>query len=439
MPSVSRTAQFARIHKILKKYYKPVLPPADRSVLEHLLFACCLEDARYDAAEEAFAGLVHTFFDWNEVRVTSLSELSEVLAALPDPRVAAHRIKRVLHGLFEDLYCFDLEEKRKKPLGVTIKWLEKIEGMTRFAVAYVVQSALGGHWLPLDYGTLAAFRVLDLLSDKDAVAGAVPGLERAVSKSKGIEFGSLAHQLGADFLANPFSPQVREVLLQIDPGAAERFPKRRIPPPPPPVEKKTAAEKHAEKKPGAEKPADKKSAAEKPADKKGAAEKPAEKKPATEKAGEKTAAERPADKKSAAEKLAEKKPAAEKAVERPVGEKHSEKKPAAEKAVEKTVGEKHSEKKPAAEKAVEKPVGEKEPAGPAAEPAARVRVHKKKAEPPASEAPPAAAAAAPPPAAAKPPAEPVKPPTAAPRKKPATSDSHSELSASEGLAKRKPR
>ena len=62
---------------------------ADRTVMEHLLFACCLEDARYEAAEEAFAALKHTFFDWNEVRVTSISELSEVMACLPDPRAAA--------------------------------------------------------------------------------------------------------------------------------------------------------------------------------------------------------------------------------------------------------------------------------------------------------------------------------------------------------------
>ena len=65
----------------------------DRSVLEHLMFACCLEDAGYDAAEEAFAALEHTFSDWNEVRVTSLSELSEVMARLPDPRAAGSRIK----------------------------------------------------------------------------------------------------------------------------------------------------------------------------------------------------------------------------------------------------------------------------------------------------------------------------------------------------------
>ncbi len=228
MTSVSRTAQFAKVHKTLKKHYKPVAPRADRSVLEHLMFACCLEDAGYDAAEEAFAALEHTFFDWNEVRVTSLSELSEVMARLPDPRAAGNRIKRILHSIFEATYSFDLEDTRKKNLGPTVKWLEKLDGATKFIVAYVVQSALGGHQVPIDAGTMTVLRILDLVTDKDAAAGVVPGLERAVAKSKGIEFGSLLHQLGAEFTANPYSPAVRDILLQIEPTAKERFPRRRL-------------------------------------------------------------------------------------------------------------------------------------------------------------------------------------------------------------------
>ena len=229
MHSVSRTAIFGKIHKVLKKYYKPVAPPAERTVLEHLLFACVLEDARFEAAEEAFAALKHTFYDWNEVRVTSISELSEVMAALPDPRAAANRIKRVLHSIFEELYCFDLEDKRKKNLGPTVKWLEKMDGTSKFVVAYVVQAALAGHRIPVDSGTLAALGVLELVTAKEAAAGEVSGLERAVGKSKGVEFGSLLHQLGADYLANPYSVQVREVLLAIDPEASKRFPQRRQP------------------------------------------------------------------------------------------------------------------------------------------------------------------------------------------------------------------
>ena len=237
MTSVSRTAQFAKVHKVLKKTYKPVEPDPKRPVLEHLLYGCCLEDAHYDAADEAYAALVHTFFDWNEVRVTSIAELSEVMARLPDPRAAANRLKRVLHSVFEATYAFDLEDQRKKNLGPTIKWLEKLDGTSPFSVNYVVQAALGGHAIPIDTGTMQVLRLLDLVTDKDAAAGVVPGIERAVAKAKGFEFGSLLHQLGADFTANPYAPTLREILLQIDPDIKERLPKRR----PEKQEKKPAA------------------------------------------------------------------------------------------------------------------------------------------------------------------------------------------------------
>lgn len=227
MASESRTILFASLHKVLKKHYKPVAADPQRSVLEHLLFACLLEGSHYGPAEESFAGLVHTFFDWNEVRVTSIAELAEVMASLPDPRRAAYRIKRVLHSLFEESFSFDLEGLRKQNLGPTVQWLEKVEGADRFVVGYTVQAALGGHAIPLDAGTLQALHVVDLATEEDIVAGMVPGLERAIPKAKGIEFGSLLHQLGADFSANPYSPKMRGILLEVNPQCESRFPKRR--------------------------------------------------------------------------------------------------------------------------------------------------------------------------------------------------------------------
>jgi endonuclease III len=246
MASVSRTALFAKIYKVLKKCYKPAPSNASRSVMEHLLFACCLEDAHHEAAEEAFAAMVHTFFDWNEVRVTSISELSEILARLPDARAAANRIKRVLHAVFEATFNFDLEDKLKKNLGPTITWFEKLDGATRFTVAYVVQAALGGHSIPIDTGTIAVLRVLDAVTDKDVTAGVVPGLERAIAKSKGVEFGSLLHELGADYSANAYASPLRAILLQIDPDVEGRLPKRRAERPSPQKTPAASSKTHRE-------------------------------------------------------------------------------------------------------------------------------------------------------------------------------------------------
>jgi endonuclease-3 len=254
MATRSRSAQFAHVHKVLKRHYKPVQPSAGRAVLEYLLFACCLENAYYDVAEEAFAALVEEYFDWNEIRVSTVRELAEMMARLPNPPAAASRIKRVLQDVFESKYSFDLEDLRKKNLGPAIEKLRKIDGVTNFAVGYVVQSTLGGHAIPVDSGVLRTMRIVELISDENLEVGVIPGLERAITKKKGIEFGSLLHQLGADLTDNPYAPALREILLEIEPRAKARLPRRHRRKRPEPAESPDKPEE-GEGKPGKDDPA----------------------------------------------------------------------------------------------------------------------------------------------------------------------------------------
>lgn len=226
MASSNRSTLLTKTHKTLKKQYKPVSPSSDRTVFEHLLFACCLENAHYEKAEEAFAALQETFFDWNEVRVSTPSELAEVMPSLPDPLEAAQRVKRVLQSVFEANYSFDLEALQKQNLGQAQQRLKKYDGTTPFVIAYVTQAALGGHAVPVDRGALGALHVLGVIDDKERDEQSVPGMERAIPKSKGVEFGSLLHQLSADFVQNPFAPSLHKLLLQINPECKERLPKR---------------------------------------------------------------------------------------------------------------------------------------------------------------------------------------------------------------------
>ncbi|NQT38422.1 MAG: hypothetical protein HQ581_13075 [Planctomycetes bacterium] len=223
----SRTTQLNKLCKVLKKEYKPVVSSIERPVFEHLLFACCLEDAHYDVAEEALAAVVEAFFDLNEVRVSTVKELAEVMAVLPDPSAAANRLKRVLQSTFEDSYTFELEALLKLNLGPAVEHLRAIDGTSNFSIAYVVQTALAGHAIAIDSGTLGCLQVVGLVSEKDIEAGVVSGLERAISKSNGVEFASLLHQLGADFTKNPYAPELHRILLQIAPDCKDRLPKRR--------------------------------------------------------------------------------------------------------------------------------------------------------------------------------------------------------------------
>lgn len=226
MATPNRGPRLTKAHKVLKKHYQPILPVGERTVLEHMLYACCLENGRFEAADEAFAKLQETYFDWNEVRVTTVAELAEVLAPLHEPAVAAQRLKKLLQSVFETHYSFDIDELKKQNLGKAVKRIEKYDGATPFVVGYVTQAALGGHAIPVDAAALDLLLMIGVITDAEHARKQVPGLERAIAKSKGVEFASLLHQLAADLHCTPFGQRPRSIVLEIDPEAKERLPKR---------------------------------------------------------------------------------------------------------------------------------------------------------------------------------------------------------------------
>ncbi|MEX0866995.1 MAG: hypothetical protein WD030_06515 [Pirellulales bacterium] len=226
MAASNRSALLTKTHKVLKKEFKPYAYDQKRPLLEQMLYAGCLEGAMPEAADEAFAAFSRDFFDWNEVRVSTVTELAEAAKMLPDPAAAASRVKRVLQSVFESIYEFDLESLKKQNIGAATKKLEKIDGATPFTVAFVTQNGLGGHAIPVNKGALDALYVIGVIDEKEHAAANVPGLERAIPKNKGMEFGSLLHQLGVEYARSPYSPSTRKILIAIEPTAKDRLPKR---------------------------------------------------------------------------------------------------------------------------------------------------------------------------------------------------------------------
>ena len=309
MSAKNRADLINKLHKVAKKEYDFIKPPSNRTVFENMLYGCCLENSTFEAADEAFAKLQENFCDWNEVRVTTLDELAESGKNLGNPMECAASIKQTLHGVFEKYFTYDLDFLKKENLGKAVTTFEAMKGVTPFVISYVSQNGLGGHSIALDRSTMSLFYVLGIISEDEAQKGRVPGLERTISKAKGAEFFVLVHQLAVDFANTPFGTKVREKLLQINPDAKERFPKRASKKKPEPAKpekkaaKKKATVKKAEPKVAkATKKAAKKKATAKPAKK--APAKKATKKATTKKATKKKATAKPA--KKAAKKVAKK-------------------------------------------------------------------------------------------------------------------------------------
>src|SRR5437588_12042468 len=97
----------------LKKRYEPAAREA-RPVLEEFLYAVCREGTTREQADQAYHSLQERFFDWNEIRVSSVREVEEALAPLPAAEHRAQRLISVLQEVFETTFSFDLEALHNK-------------------------------------------------------------------------------------------------------------------------------------------------------------------------------------------------------------------------------------------------------------------------------------------------------------------------------------
>ena len=195
-------AQFLNdVHTLLKKRYKPK-PDRDAgrlSVLEAVVYGICHEGTTREQANQALSRFKDGFFDWNEVRVSSLEEIQSALAGLPETEGRAMRIRRFLRQLFERTYGFTLEALAKKPLKESVKVLQDYEAIASdFVLATVIQQALGGHAIPVDGPTRRALGRLGVADPECDDAALRALLERAVPKNRGSEFVDLIEELAHD-------------------------------------------------------------------------------------------------------------------------------------------------------------------------------------------------------------------------------------------------
>lgn len=390
MTNAERAVVLKRMVTVLKKNFKVERPDVNRTPIEQLIYAICLENASFSAADDVYNALTHNYFDWNEVRVSSSRELAETMKNLPEPAQTGLRLKRILHYIFDQKYSFEIDEIKRMSVKAFNEYVAKMENVTPFNSAYVMMTVMGRHSIPVSSGEFEVLDILGLIDDKDREKNSVSWLERVIEKKKAIEFFSLLHQLAALYVKNPFGRKVMDILTAIVPTCKDRIPKRRktdeeIQPALPelasqPTQPESKPEPEPTAKPEA-KPADKPEEKKSSADQKPAEQKPVQKKPVEKKSAEK----KTVDKKPAVKKTAEQKPAEKKSVEKKVPEKKTaEKKPVEKKTAEKKIVEKKATvKKTAEKKTVEKKTAVKKTVEnkPAAKKTAEKKPTEKKAAP----------------------------------------------------------
>jgi endonuclease-3 len=191
MPATTNKQQVLNTAQaVLRKKFPPTPEPPRRPILEEVIYAICREGVPSAVADAALARLKTAFFDWNEVRVSSVQEVADVLAGVPGAGDRAKRVVDFLQEHFERTYSFDLEDLEKKGLKQAAKQLAryKDKGVTDFVVAWVTQRSLGGHAVPLDGPSLRVLRRLGVADPGDDLEAVRASVEHYVPKAKGYEF-----------------------------------------------------------------------------------------------------------------------------------------------------------------------------------------------------------------------------------------------------------
>lgn len=199
MSTPTKTQALNEIYNLLRKRYKIEPRISKLSVLEAIVFGICNQGTTSEQANQALSRFKDHFYDWNEVRVSTLQEIEDVLAGLPEPASRAIQLRRFLRQLFEKTYGFNLDALAKKPMKDALKALSEYDAFeSDYVLAAVIQKALGGHAIPVDPPIRRALERLGI-ADADTDEAALRSLlERAIPKNRGADFALLLEELCRD-------------------------------------------------------------------------------------------------------------------------------------------------------------------------------------------------------------------------------------------------
>ena len=165
--TINKQRILTHLFTALKKRYEAGAEPEARPVLEQLIYAHLPREGatREQLPTRPSRPCSERFFDWNEIRVSSSRELEEVIrrparrraprrsgSSSPSCRKSSRPRSRSTWKLLQ-----------KKGMKQAAKQLARYQAANDYAVAWVMQQALGGHAIPLDGAALRVLRRLGVI------------------------------------------------------------------------------------------------------------------------------------------------------------------------------------------------------------------------------------------------------------------------------------
>jgi len=138
------------LYRTLSQKHPKVQKVSHEQVVDAVIHALVNEQLTEQEAGSAMQRFAGYFVDWNDLRVSRAEEIVEALGGdTPAARAVASALIRVLNSIFNEYHKVSLETMRKVGKRPAKQALEKIDGISRFAVDYCMLTSLHGHAIPL--------------------------------------------------------------------------------------------------------------------------------------------------------------------------------------------------------------------------------------------------------------------------------------------------
>jgi len=181
--------------RLRKVYAKLQKSPPDLNVVELRDPVRCLAvgilgtDFGEELGERQLNRAFSTMVDWNELRVSNASELSEAVGDVsPESMRRCRNLIDAIQAIYDRENKVSLERLKTIGRREARTYLETLKGVDEFAVAVVVLWSLGGHAIPVSQQLLEELRDANLVNPTATREEVQAFMERNVAASEAMEF-----------------------------------------------------------------------------------------------------------------------------------------------------------------------------------------------------------------------------------------------------------
>jgi endonuclease III len=181
-----------RLYRALRRDHPKIEPMSHDDPVDALIYGVVSEKMSASHAETAMRAIRRTFINWNDLRVSRVEEIVEVIGANNSVgKDTALTLTTALRAVFDAHHTVSLQALKKLGKRPAKQAIEKLGGLSRFAVNYCMLTSLQAHAIPLTermLGYLRQYKIVDSQADEEEIEGF---LTRQVPAKNAFEFYAL--------------------------------------------------------------------------------------------------------------------------------------------------------------------------------------------------------------------------------------------------------